>query len=83
PSTKIKFSIPLNKGGGFSRGLSEVITLKIYNLLGQEITTLINEQLLPGSYEVTWDGTNYPSGVYYYKLAYGDISFTKKMVLIK
>jgi hypothetical protein len=81
PSTKIKFEIPdfpLTKG---VRGMNARLT--IYDILGREITALVNEQLLPGSYEVTWDGTNYPSGVYYYKLSYGDISFTKKMVLIK
>jgi hypothetical protein len=92
PSTKIKFSIPLSRGvpagqparlqaGGVS------VRLTIYNLLGQEITTLVNDQLKPGTYEVSWDGTNYPSGVYYYKLSAtggaGENSITKKMILIK
>ena len=81
PSTKIKFLIPLNKGGGFSRGLFTRLT--IYDLLGREVTTLVTEQLQPGTYEATWDAANYPSGVYYYKLTYGDFSNTKKMVLIK
>jgi hypothetical protein len=83
PSTKIKFQIPLNKGGGFSRGLSDVVTLKIYDILGREVATLVNEQLKPGTYEVDWDGTNYPSGVYFYKLTAGDFSLTRKMVLLK
>ena len=85
PSTKIQFQIPLNKGGGFSRGLFTRLT--IYDILGREVTTLINEQLQPGTYEVEWDGTNRPSGVYYYKLSVsngmGDYYDTKKMVLIK
>jgi hypothetical protein len=81
PVTKIKFDIPssLNKRGdkaGF-------ITLKIYDVLGREITTLVNEQLNPGPYEVEWDAGNSPSGVYFYKLLAGDYSLTKKMILMK
>jgi hypothetical protein len=79
PSTKIKFEIPLNKGG--QRGLSA--RLVIFDILGREITTLINEQLKPGTYEATWDVSDCPSGVYFYKLTAGDFSETKKMVLIK
>ena len=75
PSTKIKFSIP---------GSSVAQTfLSVYDILGKEITTLVNEQLKPGSYEVEWNAANYPSGVYYYKLTSGDFTETKKMVLIK
>jgi hypothetical protein len=88
PITKIKFDIPtpLNppfnqrgderSGGGFVR-------LTIYDVLGQEVTTLLNEQLQPGSYSVDWDASNYPSGVYFYKLETEIYSQTKKMVLIK
>jgi hypothetical protein len=83
PSTKIKFEIPLNKGGGFSRGMSGVVTLKIFDILGREITTLENEQLKPGTYEVEFDGTNYPSGVYFYKLTTESFDQTKRMVLLK
>ena len=57
--------------------------LVIIDVLGREITTLVNEQLKPGTYEVEWDGSNYPSGVYFYKLITQDYSETKKMVLIK
>ena len=81
PSTKIKFAIPnfpLTKG---DRGMS--IRLTIYDLLGREVTTLVNEQLKPGTYEVEWDGTNYPSGVYFYKLTSDFFNETKRMVLIK
>jgi hypothetical protein len=89
PSTKIKFDVspelaPTESGKGV-RGMS--IRLTIYDILGREVATLVNEQLQPGSYEVIWDGTNYPSGVYYYKLSVsngmGDYTDTKKMVLIK
>ncbi len=69
-------------------------SIKIYNDLGQEIASLVNENLKPGSYEVQWDAANYPSGVYFYKLyATGGIgynsnngelySLTKKMMLVK
>jgi hypothetical protein len=57
--------------------------LVIYDILGHEVATLVNEQLHPGTYEVEWDGTNYSSGVYYYKLTAGNYMETKKMVLIK
>jgi hypothetical protein len=89
PKTKIRFDIPktpLNppfnqreeerNGGGF-------VTLKIYDILGCEIATLINQQLQPGTYEYDWEGTNYPGGVYYYKLISNNFSDCKKMVLIK
>jgi hypothetical protein len=81
PTTKIRFQIPLNKGGGFSRGLFTRLT--IYDLLGREVAILVNEQLKPGTYEVEWDGTNYPSGVYFYKLTTESFNQTKRMVLIK
>ena len=55
----------------------------MYDLLGQEIATLVNETLQPGSYEVEWNAANYPSGVYFYKLQAGSYSQTKKLVLLK
>lgn len=60
-----------------------LVTLKIYDILGKEIVTLVNEKLQPGSYEYKFDGTNLPSGVYYYKLDAGNYSETKKMLMIK
>jgi hypothetical protein len=52
-------------------------------VLGREIATLINEQLKPGTYEVQWDASNYPSGVYFYKIETGSFAEVKKMVLIR
>ncbi len=79
PTTVIKFDIPpFTKGG--SGGF---ITLKIYDALGKEVTTLVNEKMNPGTYSVTWDASNYPSGVYFYKLIVNNQSIEKKMVLIK
>jgi hypothetical protein len=79
PTTKIRFEVPLNKVG--DRGLS--VRLIIYDVLGREVTTLINEQLKPGSYEAEWDGSNFASGIYFYSLVTEEFSQTKKMVLIK
>jgi len=78
PATKIQFSIPPLKG---DRG--RIITLIIYDILGREIQTLVNEQLQPGTYEVEWDGSSYASGVYYYTLSADEFTQTKRMVLIK
>jgi len=62
---------------------SRFVTMKVYDILGKEIETLINEKKSPGTYEVIWDGSAYPSGVYFYKLMAGDFTETKKMLLIK
>lgn len=80
PSTKIKFSIP-NTPLSFGEG--QGVGLFIYNSLGQQITTLINQQLTPGTYEVEWDASNFPSGLYFYQLTSGEYSETKKMILLK
>jgi hypothetical protein len=73
PVTNIKYEIPV----------SSIVTLKIFNALGMELTTLVNESKQQGSYDVSWDGTNYPSGVYFYELTAGDFMERRKMVLIK
>jgi Secretion system C-terminal sorting domain/Domain of unknown function (DUF5122) beta-propeller len=78
PATKIKFDIPLSKGAG---GI--IVRLAVYDILGREVAILVNQQLKPGSYEVEWDASNYPSGVYFYKLITQNYSETGKMVLVK
>jgi hypothetical protein len=88
PSTKIKFSVPANnvpplKGESTYGARGMTVRLIIYDILGREIATLVNEALKPGSYEAEWDGSIYPSGVYFYKLYTQDYSESKKMVLIK
>jgi hypothetical protein len=60
-----------------------MVRLVVYDLLGREIATLVNEQLNPGTYEIEWDAANYPTGVYYYTLSFGEFRATKKAVLIK
>jgi photosystem II stability/assembly factor-like uncharacterized protein len=79
PTTKIRFEIPLSKGG--QRGLYS--SLKVYDILGKEITTLINEKLNPGVYEADFDGSNFASGVYFYQLRYADYVQMHKMILLK
>src|SRR4030095_14617243 len=73
PKTIINFQLPM----------FNYVSLKIYDVLGREAAILVNEELKPGTYEVNWDASNYPSGVYYYKLSAGDYSEAKKMILIK
>lgn len=74
PVTKIRFSIPTGK---------EVATIKIYDAAGKEVSTLVNEQLTAGVYEVSFDAAKYSSGVYFYRMNAGDFSEVKKMVLVK
>ncbi len=89
PATIIKFTVPLLSQGGVSRR-DGVVSLKIYDVLGKEIATLVDEQLKPGSYEAQWNGSNFASGIYFYQLVVGDntnnggeFHETKKMVLVK
>jgi hypothetical protein len=55
----------------------------IYDLLGHEVAILVNQQLQPGTYEILWDASNYPSGVYFYRIETRNFSDTKKLVLLK
>jgi hypothetical protein len=73
PTTTIQYSIP---------ELSNV-TLKVYDVLGSEVITLVNEEKPVGSYEVGFDGVGLPSGIYFYRLQSGSFVETKKMVLMK
>ncbi|MEI7485386.1 MAG: T9SS type A sorting domain-containing protein [Ignavibacteriota bacterium] len=81
PSTKIRFSVvngfPVKTSG------NDKIVLKVYDVMGREVQTLVNESLRPGTYEVTFDGSTLNSGVYFYRLFTGDFSESKKMLLIK
>ncbi|MEO8448038.1 MAG: T9SS type A sorting domain-containing protein [bacterium] len=59
------------------------VTLKVYDLLGTEVVTLVNENKQPGNYSVSFDGSNFASGIYYYKIEAHNFSQVKKMILIK
>ena len=73
PSTTIRYSIPAGTNG--------LATLRVYDLLGREVATLVNEAAQPGTYETQWDASSVASGVYLYKLAAGQFTETKKLVL--
>ncbi len=73
PSTIISFSIP-NEGN---------VLLKIFNILGQEVATLVNENLKAGNYQFEWQANSLPSGIYHYTLTKGSYSKTKKMILLR
>ncbi|MCX6165298.1 MAG: T9SS type A sorting domain-containing protein, partial [Ignavibacteriae bacterium] len=73
PNTKINFRIKE----------SVPVTLKIYDILGKEISTIVNVNLKTGIYEVNWYSEKYPSGIYFYKLETGKFSDIKKMMLVK
>ncbi|MBK8946293.1 MAG: T9SS type A sorting domain-containing protein [Ignavibacteriae bacterium] len=86
PTTKIKYTIPQNVKGVSTNVETQNIAsvqLKIYDILGREVKTLVNANQKPGNYEVEFDGSNLPSGVYFYKLQTGVFTETKKMILLK
>ena len=73
PETEIRFDVVREAS----------VTLRIYNLVGQEVSTLVREQLSPGSYSVRFSGIGLPSGTYYYRLEAGEFRSTKTMILLK
>jgi hypothetical protein len=73
PSTTIKFEISDRS----------FVTIKVYDVLGKEVATLVNEEKPAGSYEVKFDGTVLPTGIYFYQLKAGNYFETRKMVLLK
>ena len=87
PTTKIKYSIPSSVETRHDSSLQ----LKVYDILGNEVATLVNKNQQPGNYEVEFSGANLSSGVYFYKLKIldpetslrQDFIQTKKMILMK
>ena len=79
------FPNPFNPTTLISYKLKETsrVQLKVFNILGNEVETLVNEQKPAGNYEITWNALNLPSGVYFYRLQAGSFIDTKKMVLLK
>jgi len=73
PTTTIRFSVPE----------TGIYTMKVFNILGQEVTSLLNEQLNVGTHNITFNATNLASGVYIYRLSGNNHHFVKKMVLLK
>jgi len=81
PITTIKYIIPTEVQSEKSKVKNVVLT--VYDILGREVKSLVNQNQKPGSYEVKFDGRNLPSGVYYYQLNYGNLFLTKKMLVLK
>ncbi|MEK9137922.1 MAG: M1 family aminopeptidase, partial [Bacteroidota bacterium] len=75
-TTRIKFSIP-------PVGTRQAVSLRVYNILGQEVAVLVNEKLDPGIYETAFDASGLASGVYFYRLHAGDFLETKKFILLR
>jgi hypothetical protein len=73
PSTMIEYSVPSNRH----------VNLKVFDILGREVATLVNEQKSAGSYQVNFNAENIPSGVYIYKLSSGNYTTSRKMLMIK
>ncbi|MFZ1082004.1 MAG: T9SS type A sorting domain-containing protein [Candidatus Kryptoniota bacterium] len=73
PSTIISYQLPVNG----------TVTLKVYDVLGREVKTLVNERQNAGSHSATFNGSNLPSGVYLYRLQAGNFGKTKKLVILK
>ena len=73
PSSTIAFSLP---GAGY-------VTLKVFNTLGEEVASLVSQELSAGTYETRWDASGTASGIYFYRLQAGNVIETKKLVLLR
>ncbi|MCJ7552905.1 MAG: T9SS type A sorting domain-containing protein, partial [Ignavibacteriaceae bacterium] len=73
PNTKIKYSVPQ----------SSKVIIKVFDILGTEIETLVNEEKAVGTYELNWNAANLPSGVYFYRLQVSSFVQTRKMILLR
>jgi hypothetical protein len=78
PNTTIRFEIP-----GQARNDNVLVTLKVYDVLGNEVAIMVNEERHPSAYEVEFNGSQLSSGIYFYTLSSGNYSSTKKLILLK
>jgi endonuclease/exonuclease/phosphatase family metal-dependent hydrolase len=83
PTTNIQYNIPAVHGRETFEGNVQNVRLKICDILGREVATLVNETQQPGIYKVEWNAGDLPSGIYFYELSVEDLSIRKKMLLIK
>ena len=80
PTTRIQYAISNLPDGKASR---QFVTLKVYDVLGNDIATLVNEEKPPGEYEIIFNATGLPSGIYFYKIQAGSFTEIRKMILMK
>ena len=73
PSTNIRFAIPT----------PEFVTLKVFNIAGQEVSTLVSEQMNAGTYNLTFEALDLASGLYFYQIQAGEFNATKRIILMK
>jgi hypothetical protein len=73
PTTKLSFVV----------GHSSLVSLKVFDILGKEVATLVNEVKQPGEYEVEWNAESMPSGIYFYRISTEKTSITKKMMMVR
>ena len=73
PTTTIDYSIPT----------TSFVTIAVYDILGREVTKLVNEEKQPGNYSILFDGSNFPSSIYFYRIQAGNFVETKKLILLK
>jgi hypothetical protein len=84
PTTTIQYTIstsenrPALPAGRTQK--SELVSLRVYDLLGREVATLVNRHQNPGNYKVDWNADNYSTGIYFYKLTAGKFTQTRKMI---
>jgi hypothetical protein len=83
PTTKIQFTIVSAQSGSASGGNRQLTTLKVYDVLGREVATLVNEVKEPGTYTVEFNASSLASGVYFYRLTAGSYVATQKMILMR
>ncbi len=81
PSTTITYTIPASET--LHATSQQLVQLKIYDILGREVATLVNKKQSPGNYTVTFNAENLPSGLYFYELTAGSFTSVKKMILLK
>jgi hypothetical protein len=80
PSTRIRFSLPASQAGVSGSGL---VSLRVYDVLGREVATLVNEEMMPGKYERSFNGKELASGVYLYRLHVGTFSQARKLIILR
>jgi hypothetical protein len=85
PSTTINYTVPsvVNENLGRPVGGFHSLQLTIYDVLGKEVKSLVNENQKPGNYQISFDASELTTGIYYYRLTSGNFTQTKKMVLLK